>query len=194
MIGRRFDVAVRTLLVFAASVVGFALLNDVARGAETRAAAGLVRILGAGHRVSVAPGHSILIVPYHHAANFRAVITPSCSALPSVLAAAALSSLSAGFAPARRFLATTVAIVTIAAGNIVRIAASVAFGLVAGKPSLVLFHDWFGALMTFVYTLGGFILMLYLLLPDRSREGASVSDGTPGGGAVAGRTPVAGRV
>jgi hypothetical protein len=31
-----------------------------------------------------------------------------------------------------------------------------------------MFHDWVGAVFTFGYTLFGFILMLYLVLPRRA--------------------------
>ena len=39
-------------------------------------------------------------------------------------------------------------------------------GLEAGPASLVLFHDWVGTLFALTYTLVGFFLMLYLILPS----------------------------
>ena len=53
----------------------------------------------------------------------------------------------------------------VAIGNVLRITASVGMGLVAGRASLVLFHDWVGSLFAFAYILGGYILMISLLLP-----------------------------
>ena len=50
-------------------------------------------------------------------------------------------------------------------GNVLRIAGSIGIGLLYGSRSLVLFHDWIGSLFAFGYTLGGFLLMVYLLLP-----------------------------
>jgi carbamoyl-phosphate synthase large subunit len=109
-------------------------------------------------------------VPDTHA-PFRAIVTPTCSSLASALAIGALATL----APARtrrarrrRVAATAAAVATVVAGNILRIAASLAVGLVAGRGSLVLFHDWVGSMFGFGYTLGGYILLLYLLLPATS--------------------------
>jgi hypothetical protein len=63
-------------------------------------------------------------------------------------------------------VATGAAVGTVVAGNILRISASLAVGLVAGRTSLVLFHDWVGSMFGFGYTLGGYVLLLYLLLPS----------------------------
>ena len=97
-------------------------------------------------------------------------MTPSCSSIASVLAIACLSTLAPPAPRGRRALAVAAAIATVSLGNITRIAASVIVGLFAGRSSLVLFHDWVGGIMTYVYTLGGFIVFLYILLPDRRRE------------------------
>jgi exosortase/archaeosortase family protein len=65
----------------------------------------------------------------------------------------------------RRLAALACALGCVLVGNVLRIAGSIAVGLVYGKPSLVLFHDWVGSLFAFSYTLGGYLLMLFLLLP-----------------------------
>ena len=65
----------------------------------------------------------------------------------------------------RRIGALACALGCVLAGNVLRIAGSIAVGLVHGKASLVLFHDWVGSLFAFGYTLGGYLLMLFLLLP-----------------------------
>jgi carbamoyl-phosphate synthase large subunit len=71
-------------------------------------------------------------------------------------------------ATSRRFLAIGAAVVAVVVGNFVRISSSVVVGLYAGRSSLVLFHDWVGSMIGFAFTLGGFILMLWILLPARA--------------------------
>ena len=61
----------------------------------------------------------------------------------------------------------------VAAGNIARISLSVIAGVHSGISSLVLFHDWVGGVMTFVYTLGGYVLMLAILLPNTAKQAAA---------------------
>jgi carbamoyl-phosphate synthase large subunit len=81
--------------------------------------------------------------------------------------------------PVRRVLAFLVAAVVILTGNVLRIAASLWVGLEAGPGSLVLFHDWVGTLFALTYTLVGFFLMLYLILPSATAvipRAARVSD------------------
>lgn len=60
------------------------------------------------------------------------------------------------------------AVAAVVGGNFLRICSSVVVGLYAGRPSLVLFHDWVGSVIGFAFTLGGFVLMLWILLPARS--------------------------
>jgi exosortase/archaeosortase family protein len=141
------------------------------------------------HRPTVYKGTSILVLPYHGIA-FRALITPSCSAAASLLALAFLSSLSPRYGPGRRFVATAAALLMVAVGNIARISLSVLAGLFSGVSSLVLFHDWVGGIMTFVYTLGGYITMLMILLPgdDEDAAASSEADVGVGEGAVVGVT------
>jgi exosortase/archaeosortase family protein len=163
MSGRPTAVFVRILVVLAVAVSGFALLQGPSRQLEAQASTSLLRAAGA-RGVFAGSGDSILVLPSGRPA-FRAVVTPACSALSSVLCIVCLAS----FAPRRRrwawarglLCATTVVV----AGNIVRIATSVAVGLLAGRASLVLFHDLVGSAFAFAYTLGGYVLFLYLLLP-----------------------------
>jgi exosortase/archaeosortase family protein len=154
-------------------VVGcFLALKESVRMAETSAAARFLGLLGV-RDVAVQLGTSIQVFPPGQA-PFRAIVTPSCSCLSALLALGFV----AGFLPRRagahRILAVLLAMAAVMIGNILRIAGSVAVGLVAGRPSLVLFHDWVGSVFTFVYTLGGYLLMLYLLLPARAKRPASV--------------------
>ena len=94
---------------------------------------------------------------------FVAVIAPSCSALSALLAVASLSWFVPRGRTGRRLAALACALGCVLVGNVLRIAGSIAVGLVYGKPSLVLFHDWVGSLFAFSYTLGGYLLMLLLL-------------------------------
>jgi exosortase/archaeosortase family protein len=156
--------------VLAAVLGAFALLDGPVRGVESGAAVGLLHVLGVpATAVQVRAPSGIAVFPAG-AAPFLAVVTPSCSALGSLLALVLLGL----FVPARyrlrRPVALACALALVAAGNVVRIAASVAVGLAVGTGSLVLFHDWVGSLFAFAYTLGGYLLMLFLLLPRRSAE------------------------
>ena len=43
-------------------------------------------------------------------------------------------------------------------------------GLRYGPDGLVLFHDWLGTMFGLLYTLAGFLLMLYLMLPSATAD------------------------
>jgi len=157
------------LCVIAAVVVAFSFLVEPFRQFETDAAGWLLHALGVGpETVQPQPGGSFAVYPPAEM-PFLAVVTPACSSLASLLAIAALSAFSPKRPGGRRLLALGCALLCVAVGNIVRIAASIAVGLVAGTGSLVLFHDWVGSLFAFAYTLGGYLLMLAVLLPAQRR-------------------------
>ncbi len=102
-------------------------------------------------------------------------ITPSCSSLGPALALALIATvMSVGNPTSDRMLAGMAGVASIVVGNLVRIGSSVVAGLLAGRVSLVLFHDWVGSTFGFAYTVGGFILVLAVLLRRRRRrlEGA----------------------
>ena len=166
------SVVVRCAGVIAANLIGFAILNRWFRALEARGAVLMLRPIASTSHVRVVNGVSILLIPHHGKGAFTAIITPSCSALAAVLAIGCLSWLTPRQARHRRLIATTLAIGVIMVGNVARIAASSGVGLYEGRASLVLFHDWVGGLMTFAYTLGGYVLMLLVLLPDRRRAPA----------------------
>jgi exosortase/archaeosortase family protein len=157
----------KVALVVLSVPAAFYLLERPMRRAETAATLRLLHAFGAGgvHRAAAA---SLFVFPAHHA-PFRVLVTPACSSLASVLALAALGLLAPLRSRRRRSAAVAVALGAIFLGNIARIAGSVAVGLASGSASLVLFHDWVGSTFTFAYTLGGYILMLYLLLPRARR-------------------------
>jgi exosortase/archaeosortase family protein len=158
-------VIARMAVVLLVSVAGFTLGHGMVRRLETGTAIALVHPLSA--RVFRPSATSIGVVPVS-GRPFQAVVTPSCSSLSSVLAIIGLGSLCP---PSRRRTAAVLAAAaTVAAGNVVRIAASVAVGIAAGRGSLILFHDWVGSVFAFAYTLGGYILMLSVLLPRSSPD------------------------
>jgi exosortase/archaeosortase family protein len=152
---------------------GFFLLQRPSREVEAACVGWLLHALGADGVGPVA-GSSITVFPGDHA-PFVAVVSASCSSIASVLTIVCLGTIAPRQAGRRRLTATVAAIAVVVAGNIVRIACSVAVGLVAGRSSLVLFHDWVGGLFTFLYILGGYTLMLFLLLPRARRAAAPVN-------------------
>jgi exosortase/archaeosortase family protein len=169
------------IAVIALVLIAFALFNDLFRQIEADAAAAMLHASGvAESAVQVRPNASLAVFPTG-SAPFLAIVTPACSALSSLLAVTFLGL----FVPARyrrRLLpASACALALVAVGNVARIAGSVAVGLRAGVSSLVLFHDWVGSLFAFTYTLGGYLLMLFILLPARARPDAAEPGGEPVG-------------
>ena len=161
-------VGLRVAFVVGGSIAGFAFCQAWYRTVEGRASVWLVRMIAGKSHAALAAHAEILVRPLHGPA-FLAIITPSCSATASILAIGCLASLAPRLGRGRRLVATSVALGTVAIGNILRISLSVLAGVRAGVASLVLFHDWVGGVMTFVYTLGGYVLLLYVLLPRTGR-------------------------
>jgi len=172
VLSRTQVVFLKVLFVIGGSILGFILCEAWYRSLEARLSIDVVRYFQ-GHQSATLGSipHSIAVRP-DHGSGFLAIITPSCSATASILAIGCLASLSPRFGRLRRLIATVVAITAVAMGNIARIALSIIVGVHRGISSLVLFHDWVGGVMTFVYTLGGYVLMLVVLLPNRRRSGA----------------------
>jgi exosortase/archaeosortase family protein len=152
------------IAVVVAVVVVFAYFIEPMRRFEAATASSLLHLLGVAPKSVQLRANASLAVYPHGRSAFLAVVTPYCSSLSSLLAIMGL----AIFTPRRqqrgRIPALACALVCIAAGNVARIAASVVMGLLAGASSLVLFHDWVGSMFAFAYTLGGYLLMLALLL------------------------------
>lgn len=163
MNGPRIVAAVVATLAAVGAV--FAAAGTAVRVLETHAAVALLSAFGAD--VEVRAGVSIQVFPTVHD-PFRAVVTPSCSALSAVLALAAIAvMLPGGRRP--RLAAFGVAAAVVLLGNLARIAGSIGVGLLSGRSSLVLFHDWVGATFAFCYVIGGFLLMLRLLARSSAR-------------------------
>lgn len=158
-------------LLLAVTVAGFVLLQQWMRGAETAATVGLLHALGVG---GISRGYQdSIIIDAHSRGSFAAILTPACSSLASLLALGGLAVLRPTGARGRLALAVTAAMAVVFVGNIARIAASIGVGLLTGPSALVLFHDWVGSLFAFAYTLGGFVVMMWILLP---RDGVALDD------------------
>ena len=173
MTSRKASAALRIGMVIAVSVGGFLLFEHPIRLVETLLAVHLAGLFGA-HQIQIVGGTSILEEPWHGPA-FLAIVTPSCSSAASIMSLTGLGLLvrRAGVTRARRAGALIAACTLVFLGNVLRIGGALVIGLVAGRFSLVMFHDWIGSMFSFGYTLGGFILMLWLVLdsPANARQG-----------------------
>lgn len=174
MTSRTAAVLLRPVVVIGLVLLAFALCNAPFRRFEAGIATALLHALDltTSPRVQVLPPTSIAVFP-ERAGPFVAVLNPSCSALSALLTIVFLAWFTPRGRPLRRLLALGCALGAVLAGNVLRIAGSVAIGLYHGKASLVLFHDWVGSLFAFGYTLGGYLLMLFLLLPAGPAPSAS---------------------
>jgi exosortase/archaeosortase family protein len=158
--------AIRVALLIA--IVGgvFSVAQTGVRHQEALAVAGGVRSLGF-HGVLAVQSSEILLAP-GSGPLFWVDITPSCSSLGPALAIALITTLiSVGRPASDRLLAGGAGVLSIVAGNFTRIGSSVIVGLLAGRPSLVLFHNWVGSMFGFAYTIGGFVVALSILLHRR---------------------------
>lgn len=161
----------RIAALLAITGIGFLVLQAPMRRFETATTLALLHGLDL-YRTSRAGPYSIGI-DARDGSVFAAELTPSCSSLASVLALLGLAVLRPPGPRRRLVLAVGAAMALVFAGNVLRMAASVAFGVLAGRTSLVLFHDWAGSVFGFAYTLGGFLLMVFLLLP---RDGIPLTE------------------
>jgi exosortase/archaeosortase family protein len=175
---RRRRVVVFTALAAAlvVAVAGFHLLVDPARRLESTLV--MFLLAPAGGRASVVNESYFQLLPPHQE-PFRAQLTPYCSAVIPVLALACIGFFVLHGTWSRRLLAVTVASALVLACNVLRITGSLWAGYGLGGDALLLFHDWVGTFFALAYTLAGFFLMLFLLLPSakaRIVRAARVSD------------------
>ena len=138
---------------------------------EAVAVAAIVQLIGF-HGIIAVSGGQILLQSGNQL--FWVEITPSCSSLGPGLALALIATvMSIGNPAVDRLLAGAAGVAAIVVGNLIRIGSSVIAGLLAGRVSLVLFHDWVGSTFGFAYTIGGFLLILNILLRRRRRRESS---------------------
>ncbi len=157
----------RTLALLVVLGVIYAVAKDPFRVAETRASVALLGLFGAGNHVIYIQPYSIAVLP-SGAEPFEAVVTLSCSSLASALSIICMGAIAPRGRAFRRTFATLTAVGLVVGGNIVRITVSIVVGIFYGRGSLVLFHDWAGSTFTFIYTLGGFMIMLMMLMDKRA--------------------------
>lgn len=178
MTRRRLETAAVLILCVSVALAAFYLLVDVARDLEIRTVTGFLALMN-DHRTTVVDRHYLQILPSHGLA-FRAYVTPFCSALVSIVALGCIALFVLRGPLWRRTASFAAAAAAVFLGNVVRITLSVYAGLRFGASSLVLFHDWAGTLFGLFYTVYGFFLMLWLLLPsakdDKLVRAARVSD------------------
>jgi exosortase/archaeosortase family protein len=173
---RRVSVSTALVLSLVVAVGGFHLLNGLARRVEESLVMGFLAPMG--DRAVVLPGHVFQLLPPDQLA-FRADLTPYCSSIIPVLALATIGFFVLSGSLPRRFVSVLTATALILVCNVLRIAGSLWMGYEYGGTALVLFHDWVGTFFALAYTMGGFFLMLYLLLPSATAKiprAARVSD------------------
>jgi exosortase/archaeosortase family protein len=173
----------RRLVVFSAlamsllvAVGGFELLNGPARRLEALLVMATLRPVGS--RASVVNQDFFQLLPPGQEA-FRAQLTPYCSSLIPILALATIGFFILHGTVGRRLFSVGAAALLVLACNVLRISGSLWMGYEFGGNALVLFHDWIGTFFALAYTMAGFFLMLYLLLPTATAQiprAARVSD------------------
>lgn len=146
---------------------GFRLLSGPLRTVEEHAVLGIFS--GLQDRVSVVPGHLFQVLPADQE-PFRAALTPFCSSLVAILALGAIALCVLRGSILRRSTSFLVAATFVLACNVLRIALSLWGGLEFGPDGLLLLHDWVGTVFGLAYTLCGFLLMLYLMLPSATAQ------------------------
>lgn len=158
------------------AVGGFHLLNGPARRLESLLVMATLRPVGS--RASMVNENFFQLLPPGQVA-FRAELTPYCSSLIPILALATIGLFILHGTWRRRLLSVGAAAALVLVCNVLRISGSLWMGYEFGGTALVLFHDWMGTLFALAYTMAGFFLMLYLLLPSATAQiprAARVSD------------------
>jgi exosortase/archaeosortase family protein len=158
------------------AVAGFQLLNGPARKLE--AVLIMAALRPAGSRASVVDQTYFQLLPPGQVA-FRAQLTPYCSSIVPILALVTIGFFILHGTVLRRVLSVGAAAALVLLCNVARISGSLWMGYEFGGNALVLFHDWLGTFFALVYTMAGFFLMLYLLLPTATAQiprAARVSD------------------
>ena len=153
-------------------VVGFHLLVGPTRRFEVSLAAGLLHLFGVSG-VSGALGDAFIIFGPGQQ-PIVAQLTPSCSAINSILALSAL-----GFVVLRERAQVLMGLVAatswVLLANQLRLISSLLAGRYLHLDVLVWFHDWVGAGLNFCYTIGGLLIMIAFTMhmPERAEQDRS---------------------
>lgn len=167
MTRRRMSVMFALVASMLVALVGFRVLNSPMRTLEQTAVLRVFAVLRP-HTTVVGDHNFQVLSPGHF--PFRAVLTPYCSSLVSILALGAIALFILRGPILKRVSAFVVAAMFVLCCNVVRIGFSLWAGLRYGPSGLVLFHDWLGTMFGLLYTLAGFLLMLYLMLPSATAD------------------------
>jgi exosortase/archaeosortase family protein len=159
---RRFVVAAALAMALLVAVGGFMLLSGPARQLE--AVLVMAALAPVRSHASVVNDTYFQLLPPGQVA-FRAQLTPYCSSLIPILALVSIGFFILRATWLRRLLAVGAAAGLVLLCNVVRISTSLWMGYEFGGNALVLFHDWIGTFFALAYTMAGFFLMLYLMLP-----------------------------
>ncbi len=167
---------VRLWSLLLALPVVFWLTQEQVRTYEASFYLSVFHLTGISGVVSAGPAR-YLVLPQHGFA-FIATLTPACSALAPALSLFGMGGILMMTLPRwqrgsrlpitvdrqRAAFAVAVAVAMVVVGNLIRIDLSLLFGVIAGRITLILFHNWAGAIFSFTYTFAGFVVMLWLLL------------------------------
>ena len=173
---RRLVVFSGLAMALLVAIGGFRLLTGPARALEAHLVMAL--FVPAGDRASVVNGNLFQLLPPSHA-PFRAELTPYCSSLIPILALVSIGFFVLSGPLSRRVVAVSAGAALVLVCNVLRIGGSLWMGYEYGGDALVLFHDWVGTFFALAYTMAGFFLMLYLMLPSATApiaRAARVSD------------------
>src|SRR4051794_17419404 len=135
MTRRRVNVVFALIASILVALLGFRLLNGAMRTLEQQAVLRLFQVLRS--RTSIVDNHTFQVLsPGHY--PFRAVLTPYCSSLVSILALGAIAVFILRGPVVRRLSAFAVAAVFVLCCNVIRIGMSLWAGLRYGPQGLVL--------------------------------------------------------
>lgn len=167
-----------TVASVAVLTVIFTQFLDPFRRLEGTAAVDLLHFVGVPDHTVQSLGGALLAVIPPGRDGFLIYVAPGCSSLAALLTLVLLVLFTPRGLGWWRLCAPAAAVVCVLAGNVLRLAGSLGFGLVAGRESSLLFHDWAGTIFSYIYTVGGYLLMLWLLLTvcGRRRRKLEVSD------------------
>lgn len=147
---------------------GYHLLIEPTRRLEVGVSGAILHLFGVSG-ISAALGNAFIV--FGPQGPMVAVLTPSCSALTSLLALSALALvvLRERTQALTGFLA---AALWVLAANQVRLLSSLLAGRYFSLDTLLWFHDWVGAALNFIYTLVGLLIMIALTMhtPERAEQ------------------------
>jgi carbamoyl-phosphate synthase large subunit len=164
---RRRSIVLELLLTAAICVLGFRFGASWMQVHEAAWVVAFLHLCGTDAVSGVLPGHLLIFRPGGEVLD--AVVTASCSAILSLLGLVALTLAVLRSQRWHAVWGVTVACIAVLVVNDARLAASTMAGLWWGGNALLLFHDWVGSLWNFAATLGGFLLMVSLALPESRR-------------------------